>query len=306
LSDQNADSSNPFNEQDMYGLKTQTYIDQKIFFSLFKLVSYNTFFILKNDNFKECIEKLHEFNNIDYFIKLLGSNYISLDKMTNMLNYLYAMYFLDVVGDSQTNQNLINTEELTNYCIYKEYLELVETFKDCETNQTEKVEDLLKNITQEDYKYIKYKTLTENYKESFAGLTELMKDVSYIEAKYNFTAKFMKVIDVYDQEIENMCYWIYFTKNDIKDIEGYVKTLMDLIRYISGFFWDVYKKTNIYNQVVKKYYKLGVAFINNIENIKKIIEVLTDSSSSVRSIARSIILNPKLSSEEIQFVRNPL
>jgi hypothetical protein len=296
-------------EEEIYGQKANTCIDQTIFFSLFKLVSYNTFFILKNDNFKECIDKLHDFNDVDYFIKLLASNYISLDKRTHLLKYLYAMYFLDVVGDATTNQNLIGSEDLSKYERYKEYLELIEMFKNDERNTTVKLTDLMKILTKEDYKYIKYRTLLEpgtyeGVDRGFDKLFEEMKHAKDIEAKYVFSLRFMKVIDVYIQEIENMTYWIYSTKNDVKDIESYVNTLMDLMRYLSDFFWDVYKKTNIYNQIIKKYYQLGAVFINNIENIKKILDSFTDPSTAVKSVARTLIINPKLSSGEIPFVRN--
>jgi hypothetical protein len=303
-------SSDIGNHDQFYGVKTNTYVNQKIFFSFFKLIAHNTFFVLKNDSFKECIDFLQGFNDIDYYQKLLSTNYISIDKRTSMLKYLYSLYFLDIIGDASTNQNLINSEEISNYERYKEYLELIELYKDCEKNTTVKFEDMKKNLKQEDYKYFKYRAITEKnenggYKENFDSLSKKMKNIKDIEAKYNFTQAFMKVMNLFCQEVENMFYWVFSSKNDIKDIEKYVLTIMDLMRFVSDFFWDVYKKTNMYNTLITLYYKLASVFIQNIENIKKVIDSFKDKSNEnhYKYVASSIISNYRAASEQIKFVR---
>jgi hypothetical protein len=264
-------------DEDYYGQKANTYIDQKLFFTFFKLIYHNSFFILKNDKFKSCVDFLYDFNDLTYIEELMSKSYISIDKRTILIKYMYSLYFLDVIGDGLTNQNLISASEMSDYERYKKYQELYEKYQKEEFKEAvEKAkgsEELMRELNKDNIDLYKYVLVFKEtgYQESYKQLQERMKDIKQYEGKHSFTLKFQHVMNIYIKEFKNMFYWMYSSNCDTKDIDGYVRHLLDLLRYISDYYWDVYKKTNIYSSLISYYYKLAQVFVSNIVNINEIL-----------------------------------
>jgi hypothetical protein len=288
------------NEEMQGDEKSSTYLDQKIYFSYFKLISYNTFFVLKNEQFRECIEELYTFNDLDLFAKVLNTKYLPIDKRTSLLKYIYSIYFLDMIGDAQSNQTLFNSEEYCQINRHQEYLELINKFKDKEEASKTKLEDLMKQeFKKENYELLKYKIIEERYKDELDDFMKDMKTNTDFAKKYNFTENFIKAMDIYIKELDNMYYWIYSSKSDTKDIEHYLSCVMNLIRFVSDYFWDLFKKSSIYYKLIIQYYVLAEKFLQHLEQLKAIKEltekqpvILNDIKAKVRDlIALNITTN---------------
>jgi hypothetical protein len=287
------DNNGTSNEQDLFGHKTNIFVDQKIFFSFFKLISHNTFYVLKNDSFKECIDYLHQFNNLNFFHELMSSKVLSLDKRTILIKYLYSIYFLDIVGDKTTNQNLISSQELSKYLKYKEQSGLIERFKNDPRNSRPLEELRKEEFKKEDFDYYEYREVIDDsgYEENLNNLSKEFTENGTSE-KYEFTKNFMKAMGIFIHEVDNLFYWIYFSKDEVKDIKNYVQTLLKTIRFIADFFWDVRKKNeNMFAYLITLYYKLEKVLTRNIGNIKILLETFSNKPDDICSVSYGFVMN---------------
>jgi hypothetical protein len=287
------------NEENYLEKKSLIYIDQKIYMSFFKMMSDKTYYLLKNEGFYEIFNELYEFNNMEFISKIFSKGYLSIDQRTNFLRFLYNSYFIDVVGEEITgSQTLIEAQEYADLTRYNEFIRLLNdqfNFLRAKDDKT-KLKDLeKKGLFLEQIDYMKFRTLLEDEnvskmkdnflkgfsKERYAALCK----------KEKFTKDFISVLEILTNEFDNILYWVYSSKSEAKDIERYIKLLVHLMRYIGDYFWDSYKKTNIYGYLIVKFYKLTKAFVNQVYKLEELYKC--KDSNSIKEKAYELLYSAK-------------
>lgn len=216
-------------------------IDLEIYFSFFKLVSKNTFYIFKNDKYKNNLYKLlFKFNDLEFYKTIFEKSLnITLHQKTILLYFLRTFYFFDILNqvDYINHQHQLTNKEYVSL-IYGGYIRNAEFTKHISKQRGKNIETL------------KAKELVLKYEKS--------NDLSLVMTLY----------------INELLFFQNFLEGEKLDIiEEYFEEIIFGVKSIGDFF---YQEKKMLNKLLPDFYKLVYNFLdkkdliiyilNNIKN----------------------------------------
>jgi hypothetical protein len=213
-----SDSDNRHNDSDV--------LDQVIYFSFFKLITNNTFYVFEKEKFRDILGVLVDLNDLNFFQKLLNKQFLTLRQRSSLLRYLLSYYLLDILNDKDVNNEAV-------YLTSQEYQEYKSRIK--------KGEEVPRRLKKE----------------------------------FDFMENFAKIIQIYITELDNMIYWAYTDKDNLKEIQKYFGFIVLAIKFISDYFFN---EKDLSSHMTIYFYKLAYKFLGRYIMIREILSAIASEN----------------------------
>ena len=205
-----------------------------LYFTFFKLIAKNTFYLYNNDEDNEILDILFSFDNLPEIKNSFYNNSFSLKQKYILLQYLRTIYFIDRLDKYEILDQLSPLSNLEFEILLRN--NLIQTnmnVNDLDNKQLSIPIEILKKISQ-----------------------------NILLSKYKQIKNLEIILDLYISEIEQFPNQII--NNNIKYSDLYYKELLFDIKHISNFFYC--QKKSLWGEFKIFFYRFVFEFLKNINS----------------------------------------